>query len=65
MQQIIFSFHSTVLFNEKLLEEFNLFAELLFYLSSGEAAAANGEIIVSVVRSFDCDEFIEMVFCFD
>jgi hypothetical protein len=65
MQQIIFGFHLTVLFNAKLLEEFDLFAKLLFYLSSSEVAAANGEIIVSVIRSFDCDELIEMVFCFD
>jgi hypothetical protein len=56
MQQIIFSFHLTVLFNAKLLEEFDLFAKLLFYLSSSVVAAANGEIIVSVIRSFDCDE---------
>lgn len=65
MLQIISSFHLTVLSNEKLLEEFNLFAKLLFYLSSGEVAAVNGEIIVSVIRSFDCDELIGTVFCFE
>ena len=46
MQQTIFDYHWTVLFNGWQLEEFTLFIKLHVYLSFNEAAATDGEIII-------------------
>ena len=64
MQQTIFDFHWTVLFNGWQLEEFTLFIKLHVYLSFNEAAATDGEIIILVAQSFNCDESIKKAFCF-